>query len=88
MLSRRGAFAHLPVQVETPVTNLTRRLPSWSSCNVDHVLSRAELFDEQPHGFDMRLLRDGKFFASRRFVNRDVAVDWQTRSAATVRKAG
>jgi hypothetical protein len=62
-------------------------LEHWE-VHVDRVFWRAELFDEQPHGFDMRLFRDGKFFASRRFVNRDVAIGWQTRSAATVRKAG
>ncbi len=44
--------------------------------HVDHLFWRAELFDEQAYGFDVRLFRGGEFFASRRLANREAATAW------------
>jgi hypothetical protein len=43
---------------------------------VDHVFWRAELFDEQEYGFDVRLFRGGDFFGSHRWENREAAIAW------------
>jgi hypothetical protein len=54
----------------------------------DHLLWRAELFDEGAYGFDVRIFRDVEFFASRRWANREAAAPGQASSAGTLRTAG
>jgi hypothetical protein len=54
--------------------------------HIDHVFWRAELFDEQAYGFDVQLFRDGEFFGSRRFANRDAAIGWASQQRADIEK--
>lgn len=44
--------------------------------DVDRIWWRAELFDEQPCGFDVRLFCAGSFFTHRRFADRESAIAW------------
>src|SRR5882757_9453062 len=39
--------------------------------HVDHAFWRAELFDEEAYGFDVRLFRGGELFESHRWANRE-----------------
>jgi hypothetical protein len=49
--------------------------PLWEFF-ASHVLWTAELHNEAPHGWDCHLIRDGEFFASRRFDLREAAMAW------------
>jgi hypothetical protein len=50
------------------------------------VFWRAELFDEQAYGFDVRLFRSGDFFGSRRWANREAAIVWATEQRGDIEK--
>ena len=86
LASPRGLETHLviihPVLSDEP-SSVGELL--WE-VHVNHVFWRAELFDEQAYGFDVRLFRDAELLGSHRWANREAAIAWANEQRGHVEK--